>query len=204
MGNKFVKTRLALALCAAACVLPSLARANGRYLNVTLQGAFEKQRAKEYTLRRESYGLELGIPITWFFEIELGHNVTMQTRTYTQAGIDALNEQIAEAGISGKLEGPLEDKVQQLGTTVNGSIGYPIGAVYPYIFGGKLWRTVQQRSIFYISAPQKDETWNAGVGMASALGAGMKLKVSYRLSPSVLEPKKTFDTLLSLGLTWGI
>lgn len=198
IAKTFIKSLRIFTVVFSLCAIPALA-AQAKYLNITLNGSYEEQSATDYNETSTTYGLELGIPITWFFELSFGHSVTQEKRVYSQEYTDYL----VSRSLPRPESGVYTDKSNQLDTTANASLGYPIGYFYPYIFGGRLWRNVNQENSYYVSKPVKQETFNAGVGVSVFLTMQMRLKLSHRVSPSAKD-SKVLDSLSSVGLSWGI
>jgi hypothetical protein len=100
----------------------------------------------------------------------------------------------------------LEQVENAVDTTVNLGVGYPIRSFRPSLFAGKMWRRVCTEDTFedHGCTPEKS-TWNAGVSLAVYVTQALRLRVSYRISPSVRDDSKnTLDDQTSIGLSWGI
>jgi hypothetical protein len=173
------------------------AQAQYEYLSMTLNGMLGNHYYRSEKQERTLLGLEVGIPLTRFFQIDLGHNYTQDKTTYS----DEYRKNVESLGYV-LPKGKLEQMNSSLQTYINGSIGVVIGFVRPTVFGGALWQTVCEEDTFTDYGCQRlAMTWNAGVGIGAVLTRYIQLKAQYRISPNTL---KTQNTELSIGLTWGI
>lgn len=196
------------AVCAAAFT-PERAWAQGRYLDISLSGSYQKAHSHYSTNLRRSLGLELGIPLSAYLSLAVGHTIVQSNTEYNEK----YREVLVARGLR-DLPPKLTQSYQTNDTTVNAAIGVALGALRPSLFGGALWRRSCSEDTFYDEGCEKDPvTWNAGAGLSIFLTQSMRFKVSYRISPSdqdqdadslETDKKKRFDELVSLGLTWSL
>ena len=148
------KTLLLLALA----FLSHNAQAQGRLLDVSLDGSYQKNSTKAYINTRKSLGLELGVPITSFFTVTAGQTLLDDRTKYSV-------EWIAQRSTQTKFpDNKYEQSKQTTDTTVNGALGIGLGALRPSIFGGALWRRECSEDSFQDDGCEKKPlTWNAGV-----------------------------------------
>ena len=174
------------------------AQAQGRFLDISVDGSYQKTATKSYHNTRKSLGLELGIPLTSFFTISAGQNYLDDRTKYT-------DEWVAQRSNQSKFpDNKYEQAKLTTDTTVNGAVGIGLGALRPSVFGGALWRRECTEDSFQDDGCEKKPlTWNAGISASVFLTYSLRFKASYRISPSE-DNKKIFDTLMSLGLTWGL
>ncbi|MBM3381498.1 MAG: hypothetical protein FJY29_03560 [Betaproteobacteria bacterium] len=185
-------------------VVPSLAFARGgsRYINISLMGSLQKDIQQYTTSTRRSLGIEIGLPLTEFMEISLGHTQILDRDQYNEAYREAKKAQ----GVN-LPEGPIEQKQQIADNSANISFGYSFGYVKPSLFAGALQRRACLEDTSYnYGCSNQNITWNAGLGLATYITMGTRFRVTYRLSPSVHQAgsKKSFDELVSIGLTWSM
>ena len=190
---------IALGICS---ILASKAHAQGSFLDISVDGSYSKSKDKFSTNYRKTWGLQLGIPLTSFFEVALGHTFTENTVIYN----DLYRKAMISSGYTIP-EGSLSAKTQVQDYSANGALGYSIGAVKPSIFGGALRRKMCREDVLADDGCEtQDLTWNAGVSLQIYLTMALRLKATYRISPSIDQstPKKSYDELTSLGLTWSL
>ncbi len=178
-------------------VMFSDVKAQYEYLSMTLNGMLGNHYYRLEKHEKTLLGLEIGIPLTRFFQIDLGHSYNQDKTTYS----DEYRKNVESLGYTLPL-GKIEQMNSSLQTYANGSVGFIIGFVRPTLFGGALWQTTCDEDTFQDYGCQRQPmTWNAGVGLGAVLTRFVQLKAQYRISPNTL---KTKNTELSLGLTWGI
>lgn len=175
--------------------------AEGRYMNITVNGSYDQEHTKDYDYTKRSYGLEVAFPITWFFEIAVGTTANTETKKYTDAGTVNLIDTHQISFMTGNYF----QTITQTDVTINGSLGYPVGYIYPYLFGGYLKRSYDENNSVYDTGTIPLNTYDAGIGVSIFVTNQIRLKLSERFSPSTRKStQKLYDSLLSVGLTWGI
>jgi hypothetical protein len=180
---------------------PSAKAQGGEFLNISLSGSYAKSKSKFSSNYRRSLGLELGLPLTSYFQVSLGHNLIQDRTIYN----DEYRSLAKERGYN--LEGPIVQEANIQDYSANGELGLNLGHVRPGIFGGALRRKVCQEDPLQDSGCEtQDLTWNAGVSLQVLITYALRLKASYRISPSVKtgDSARSFDELTSVGLTWGL
>jgi hypothetical protein len=178
------------------------AYAQGKYFNISLQGSYQRNYSEFSTFTRTAVGGDIGIPFTDFLELTVGHNLRMDKTTYS----DEYRQRIIDNYGASNLPETLEQVENAVDTTVNLGVGYPIRSFRPSLFAGKMWRRVCTEDTFedHGCTPEKS-TWNAGVSLGVYVTQALRLRVSYRISPSVRDDSKnTLDDQTSVGLSWGI
>jgi hypothetical protein len=178
------------------------AHAGSRYLDVSLTGSYTSDIRKYLQSTRKSFGVELGLPVTSFFDVSIAHTNILDREVYN----DLYREIKKSQGVSVP-EGDIEQINRSLDSSVNAGIGYPMGYVKPTLFGGALWRRSCLEDTFEsYGCLDQDVTWNAGIAMSIYITMGTRFRISYRRSPSATQDsgKKNFDELTSIGLTWGL
>ncbi len=181
---------------------PCEAAAQGRYFNVSVQGGYQRTLTESSIFTRTSLGADLEIPFTDFFDLSVGHNLLFDNTTYSE---DYRQRVMSKLGVTNFPE-VMEQKEQVVDTTVNFGVGLPIRFFRPSLFAGKMWRKVCSEDTFEDRGctPEKN-TWNAGVSLSVYVTQALRLRMSYRVSPSVREDSKsTLDDQTSVGLSWGI
>jgi hypothetical protein len=178
------------------------AYAQGKYINISVQGAHQRTYADYSLTTRTSLGGDIGIPLSDIFEVSVAHNLLFDNTKYTEEYRQRIMARIG----STDFPGTIETNQQVIDTSVNVGVGYPIGFVRPSLFAGKMWRKVCSEDTFEDrGCSSENNTWNAGVSLSVYVTMRMRLKISYRISPSAREDdKETFDDTTSIGLTWGI
>jgi hypothetical protein len=198
-----LKRHCALALgILATLVFASPAFAQGRYFNVSLNGSHQRNFSEHSTFTRTVLGAEVGIPFTELLELSIGHNLRTDKTIYSEA----YRQRIIDNYGATNLPETLQQEENVVDTTVNLGVGYPIKMIRPSLFAGKMWRRVCTEDTFEDQGctPEKS-TWNAGVSLGVYMTQTLRLRISYRVSPSVRDDSKaTLDDQTSVGLTWGI
>ena len=169
-------------------------------MDISLNGSYQKNNSDMKITYRRSLGLDLGLPIGRFFEVSAGYLLHQQIDKYTE-----LYKQSARNKGYNLPDDTLEMRQNENQISLNGSMGMWLNSIRPSIFGGALWRKACQEDTFssYECFPMK-LTWNAGVGIALALTYRMRIKISYRISPSVEDAKKQHDELTTVGWIWSL
>ncbi len=203
----------------AACTTVRNAYARETYLDISVNGLQQRDQYENGIDTKETLGVELGVPITQYFEISLGYTINRETFEYSA---NASREKRIEAAAVNCSGGTSTDRAtcaaeylndekfiyRKLNTdiTTNASFGYPIGLWYPSIFFGKLWRTTNESTSIAKGKDEKNPTWNAGMAMQVYLTYKLRFKASYRLSPSTTSKPshRQFDTLTTVGFTYSL
>lgn len=181
------------------------AHAQGRYLDLSLNGSYAKSLGKSSDTYRRSWGMEVGLPLTSFFNVSLGHTFVEDTTLYSQEYKDALQSKLDYTLPEGRLSA--RQRIQDY--SANGDLGYAFRSVRPSIFGGALRRKVcHEDALEDHGCETQDLTWNGGVALQVYITWSLRFKATYRVSPSVRQPEgrrnKLFDELTSLGLQWSL
>jgi opacity protein-like surface antigen len=180
----------------------SLENANAEYVNISLDGSYNKTLSQYSTTYRKSWGLSLGIPITKILEIEFGHTFSDDKTVYNSDYRTLLESKgvfLPSTEISSK------QQVQDY--SANAALGIPLKYIRPSLFGGILQRKVCTETPFEDEGCSAQKTtWNAGLSLQTYITQSLRLKMSYRLSPSTTTSpgKRQFDELVSAGISWGI
>ncbi len=187
----------------AAFLADGSAFAQGRFLSISLTGAYAENTTKNSQTYRKSWGAELGLPLTSFFEVSLGHTFVEDITIYN----DEYRELLEDRGYP-LPEGRLTATQRIQDYSANGSLGYSIRSIRPSIFGGALRRKVCQEDFLEDhGCEMQNLTWNAGVALSVYVTWSLRLKASHRISPSVHQvsgEKRKFDELTSVGLEWSL
>ena len=176
--------------------------AQGRFLDIGLTGSYQKTLADDRDNYRRSWGLELGLPLTSFFEVQFGHTFVEDVTIFNES----FRASAQRAGYE-LPEGRLKSQSRVFDYSVNGDLGMALRGVRPSIFGGALRRKICREDYFEDhGCEQIDLSWNAGVALQVYLTNSIRLKASYRLSPAISKnrPKKAYDELTSVGLDWSL
>lgn len=200
-------------------VLHSTALARESLLEVSVNGMQQNDQYESGVDIKESLGVELGIPITPYFQISLGYAINRETFEYsTEASVikrEDAADRLCRAGTDTDItacraeyengESYIYRKVNT-DITTNASFGYQLGLWYPSIFFGRLWRTTNESNSIEKGEDSKNPTWNAGLAMQVYLTYKLRFKASYRISPSTISSpeKRKFDTLMTLGFTYSL
>ena len=198
-----IKTLILVLLGVLASVFASeaLAQQPARFLDISVSGSYSRSFGQYTESRRKSLGIELGLPLSSFFEVSLGHNLIQDSTIYNDDYREAVKERIVLP------EGPITQSRNIQDYSANGALGIDLGHVRPSIFGGALRRKICEEDFLQDYGCQtQDLTWNAGVALQVYVTDALRLKLSFRVSPSVDTKRstKTFDQLTSVGLTWGL
>ena len=177
---------------------PALARYGMPRFELTLNGSYEQRFSQFKTNERRSWGAELLVPLTSFFQFSAGHTFLKNRDVYN----DEYKAFQRARGIE-LPEGTVESIDTYIDTTVNGVLYQNFGYVRPSIFGGALWRTYCEENTFNdYGCKEQDVSWNAGAGLSLQITNNLRLSLSYRVTPSVTyKTDDRLDTLTSLGLT---
>jgi hypothetical protein len=189
-------------LCSVFILWEGTALAQGKYVNLSVQGAYQRTFSDYSLATRTSLGGDIGIPLSEVFEVSVSHNLLFDTTTYTEE----YRQRVMERYGTTDLPATLETREQVIDTSVNIGVGYPIGFARPSLFGGKMWRRVcSEDTLEDRGCTPEKSTWNVGAAVSVYVTMRLRLKVSYRVSPSVrTDSKKTYDDQAAVGLTWGI
>lgn len=205
MKPRFVQPKLRLAaLLAVLWALPAQA---GSFFNISVDGSYQRTLTEDSETTQMSLGGELGIPITSFFELAFGHTLSLYRDDYTDAYREKILQYYMRYGVQAdQFPTDLMRETTVVDSVVNAVVGYQLGYVKPTVFAGKMWRKVCREDTFEDEGcGSQESTWNAGLGMAVYLTSALRLRLSYRVSPSSREDdKSTFDDRFAVGLTWGL
>lgn len=196
--------RAPAARAAAACALLAFTgRAHAaRYLDVSLDGMYQRNDGPYKLTTYQTLGVDLGIPLTEFMDLSLGHMISVKTELYNETYKLAMRERgLSVPDVS------LVSKEDTADTYVNAAFGVVLGYVRPTLFGGVLWRKMCNEDTFEDLGCEKPKlTWNAGAGASAYITMGTRLKISFRVSPPVTEKKKfkELDQKLTVGLAWSL
>lgn len=191
------------------------------FVDISVTGMQQKDNYKDGAAveTKSTLGVELGIPITDYFQISFGYTYYEEKMSYNDESSARARESVA---INTCTSGTTSDKTEcateimngkkftsvltKSDITANTSFGYPIGLFYPSVFFGKLWRKTQEKNSVTTEKEVPNSTWNAGLAAQMYLTYRLRFKVSYRLSPSVnfSSSNREFDTLTSLGFTYSL
>lgn len=189
-------------ILAATVCLSSHAFASARYIDISLTGSYQSDIQKYLKSTRQSLGVEIGLPITPFFDLSLGHTQIVDRDLYNE-----LYRETKRAQGVFIPDGDIEQKTQIVDTSVNAAFGYPIRFIKPTVFGGALWRRSCLEDTYqdYGCTDQK-VTWNAGITLSAYITMSTRFRMSYRRSPSASQEsaRKNFDELTTVGLTWSL
>lgn len=171
---------------------------NGPLFELTLSGSYEERFSQFKTSQRRSWGAELVVPLTSFFQFSAGHTFTEDKDLFN----DEYRTFQLERGVD-LPEGKIEAIDTYIDTTVNGVLYHNFGYVRPSVFGGALWRTYcEENSFADYGCDEQDVTWNTGAGLSVKITGNLRLSLTYRITPSVTyKTDERLDTLTSLGLT---
>lgn len=175
-------------------------------LNISLDGSYEQLHDEDSDTTKTSLGGELGLPLSSFFELAVGHILSVYREDYTDNYRQKILEYYGRYGLTdADLPRDLIRETTVMDTSLNAVVGYPIQSFKPAIFGGKLWRKVCKEDTFEDKGcASADVTWNAGVALSVMVTRALRLQLSYRISPSVRDDRKSFDDRTAVGLTWGL
>jgi hypothetical protein len=181
-------------------LLPQTARAE-RYFDLSVNASFMKAHQELKTNTRTSLGIEIGVPITSYFEVGLGHSLLVDKQVFNES----YKEYVRSKGYEVP-DGEIKSVDEVADTSLNASVMLPLGSVRPFVFGGMLWRTVCQEDTYEDHGCQKQKmSWNAGVGLGVNVTMSLRFKITYRVTPAIGEKKKkVLDEATTIGLTWGI
>lgn len=191
-----------VALFAVVSSFSSVASAGARFIDISLSGSYQSDIQKYLTSTRRSLGLELGLPLTHFLDLSLGHTQIQDRDNYNQIYRETKKSQ----GVAVP-DGDLEQKTQIVDTSFNAAVGYSFGFIKPTLFGGALWRRSCLEDTYQdYGCIDQNVTWNAGLGLSTYITTSTRFRVSYRRSPSASQEaeKKSYDELTSIGLTWSL
>lgn|GEM_PF-684607 len=187
---------------ACAAFIADQAHAQGRFLDLSLTGAYSKSTQEYSVTTRRTWTGEIGLPLTSFFEVSLGHTFTEDTTRYN----DSYRDMLLSKGYP-LPDGTIQAVQRVQDYSVNGDLGYAIRSVRPSIFGGALRRRVCQEDVFEDHGCETIKlSWNAGLALQIYLTQALRFKASWRVSPAVAKnrPKKTYDQQTSVGLSWSL
>lgn len=167
---------------------------------LTLSGSYSERFSEYKTNQTKSWGAELRLPLTHFFEVSVGHSFLEDKDTFNEK-YRALQQ---EQGYT-LPEGPIESIDTYIDTTTNAALFYTFGYLRPSIFGGALWRTYcSENTLADYGCKDQDVTWNAGAALSVIITYNLRLRASIRFSPSVVKDNadQKYDQSTSIGLTF--
>ncbi len=174
-----------------------------RYFDLTLNGNYSTNYTSSYKYTRTSWGIDLGIPLGNYFEINIGECITRDLYEYN----DEYKNFLISKGNSFP-PGDLSQEYNIEDTYANLSFGLFNKYVSPSIYGGLLNRQIYYRDYYGQTTHDSEPlTWDAGAALSIYMGRHLRLKVTYRISPSgVSSPSgdKYYDEAYWLGLTISI
>ena len=150
-----------------------------RGIDLTLNGSYSNSYTSDYKYTRTSYGLDLGIPLGNYFELNIGHTITNDSYVYTT---EYKNYLINKGNTL-----PAGDLIQEYNTKdtfSNLSVGLFNSYIIPSIFGGIVYRKIYFKDYYGTESTGDELTWNAGAALSIRLGRHIRLKISYNISPS--------------------
>jgi hypothetical protein len=153
--------------------------AQGKYFDLTFNGSYSVSYNSEYKYTRVSYGLDLGIPLNNYFELNLGDCITKEIYVFTD---DYKNYFISKGN-----NFPAGDLTQEFNSSdsyANLSIGLFSLYVSPSIYGGIIYRRTYFYDYFGAESSGNELTWDAGAALSIRLGRHLRFKLTYRISPS--------------------
>ncbi|MGY3804300.1 hypothetical protein ACWNT8_09585 [Pigmentibacter ruber] len=150
-------------------------------IDITFNGNYSTSYTSTYKYTRTSYGLEIGLPINRFMQIEMGESFTSDLYEYN----DAYRTYVASQGTKTLPAGQLTQQIDSTDTFTNLSIGLFNYYFSPSIYGGILNRKQKTKDIY--GQESNDEvplTWDAGASLSMRITRYFHLKITYRISPS--------------------
>jgi hypothetical protein len=193
--NNFKKLILLSLLC-----IHEFAFASGNFFDITFNGSFQSSFTTNYKYTKTSYGIELGIPLSSFFEINIGESFATSKYIYT----DEYKAYLTSKGISL----PTGDLTQEyLTTSTYGNISIGLFGYYlsPSIYGGVMNSQTRYKDFFGVeTSKQENLSWDAGAALSIRLSRYLKFKINYRISPSNINTASgapLYDQSYTGGLT---
>lgn len=169
-------------------------------IEITINGSYANSYSTNYQYTKTSYGLELGVPLNQFMEIDSG-------QTYTNE-IYAYNNDYKNYLLSKGTALPAGNLTQEYDTTdsyANLSLGLFNYYFSPSIYGGVLNRRTKSKDYYgQVTEEETPLTWDAGAALSIRVGRHFKFKITYRISPSgVNSPYGSpyYDTSYLGGIT---
>ena len=154
--------------------------AQGNYFDLTFNGNYIVSYNSDYKYTKISYGLDLGIPLNRFFELNIGDCITRENYIYTE---DYKNYLISKG--SSFPPGNITQEYDSNDIYANLSLGLFSLYVSPSIYGGVLNRQSYFRDYYgTVSTDNQNLTWDAGAALSIRLSRHLRFKVTYRISPS--------------------
>ncbi len=184
----------------ATLLVPQLAQARASLFEITLSGNYSERFTDFKKNIRKSWGAELRLPVTGFLEFSLGHNFLEDRDIYNET-----HRMLQEEQGYTLPDGTLESIDSYIDTTANSGLYYTFGYIRPSLFGGALWRTYcSETTLADYGCQKQDVTWNAGAALSVIITHNLRLRATFRLSPSALSDKseEVYDQSTSLGITF--
>lgn len=154
--------------------------ARENYFDLTINGSYVNNYSSTYKNTKTSYGIDLGIPLNQFFELNFGETITNETYVFT----DEYKNYLISKGNTLPL-GNLIQKYDASDTYANLSLGLFNLYVSPSIYGGLMNRQIYFRDYYGQETNESENiTWNVGAALSVHLSKHLRFKVTYRISPS--------------------
>ncbi len=173
--------------------------AQGDHFDLTLNGNYSVSYNSNYKYTKTSYGLDLGIPLNNYFELNFGDSITKEIYVYND---DYKNYLISKGNTFPA--GDLTQEYNSADNYANLSLGLFSLYVSPSIYGGVVYRRSYFKDYVGTESSGDELTWNAGAALSIRLSRHFRFKVTYRISPSgVNSPygNPYYDQSYSGGLT---
>lgn len=167
---------------------------------LTLSGSYSERFSEYKTNQTRSWGAELRLPLTHFFEVSVGHSFLEDKDIFNEKYRTLQQEQGYTLP-----DGPIESIDSYVDTTTNAALFYTFGYLRPSVFGGALWRTYcSENTLADYGCKDQDVTWNAGAALSVIITHNLRLRASVRFSPSVVKDSENqkYDQSTSIGLTF--
>ncbi len=173
--------------------------AQENHFDLTFNGSYSVSNNTDYKYTKTSYGLDLGIPLSNYFELNFGDSITKEIYVYTA---EYKNYFISKGNTFPA--GDLTQEYHSSDTYANLSVGLFSLYISPSIYGGVIYRRIYFKDYYGTESTGDELTWDAGAALSIRLSRHFRLKVTYRISPSgVNSPNGNpyYDHSYSGGLT---
>ena len=150
-------------------------------IDISFNGNYSTSYTSTYKYTRTSYGLEIGLPLNRFMQLELGESYTSDLYEYN----DAYKTNLTSQGATSLPAGKLTQQIDSTDTYTNLSVGLFNYYFSPSIYGGIMNRKQKTKDIY--GQESNDEvpmTWDAGAALSIRITRYFHLKITYRISPS--------------------
>ncbi|KAB8033777.1 hypothetical protein [Fluviispira multicolorata] len=198
--KKIILFTLLISILIFSFLLNKKAIAEGHYFNLTINGNYQTSYSSTYKNTQLTWGVELGIPLFQYLELSLGKSYTKDTYEYT----DDYKNSLTNKGLV-LPAGTLTQENDTSDTYINLTLSPIWTYINPSIFGGFLMRNVCSRDYFGDNTCENQAlTWNAGGAISFYLSQYLRIKFSYKISPSgySLNQKKYYDETITAGITF--